>query len=218
MLDRRWVLGVVAVVLAAVPAVAEGAALVPGAPCVRLVPGEKTFALGGTGFTPGAFVRVTADGTFLGSIQADPTGNFADSFFGPNLASFRRTRQTFQIAADDSRGGVAPPVAVPVSRIGADLPDRARPRSRVRYRVFGFLTGQPVYLHIRRGGRTRGTYRIGTAAGACGDVQRRLRYMPLRRYSIGVYDYYFQHARRFDRAQPFVRLRISIIRTFRRVR
>lgn len=215
--DSRWALGAVAVVLAA-PAAAEGAALVPGAPCVRLVPGEKTFALGGTGFTPGAFVRVTADGTAVGSVQADPTGNFADVFFGPTLASIRRTRQTFQIAADDGRGGVAPPVAVPVTRVGVKLPDRARPRSRVRYRAFGFLTGQPVYLHIRRGARARGSYRIGTAAGPCGDVERRLRYMPLRRYSTGLYDYYFQHARRFDRAQPFVRLRISIFRTFRRVR
>jgi hypothetical protein len=182
---------------------------------VRQIPGAKSFPVQGAGFTPGAFVRVTADGQLVGSVQADAAGNINDALFPPPLSSSSRNQQTFQILADDGQGQVAGPVAALVTRVAVDMPHRARPRSRVRYRLYGFNPGQRVYLHVRRGGKTRGTFSMGTAAGPCGTVTKRLRYMPVTRYSTGAYDYYFGHTAKFNRSQQLYRVTISIIRTFR---
>ncbi len=206
---------VLVLVLAAlgVPASAQAAALVIP-PCSVSLPGERTIPITGSGYRPGSFVRLTADGQPFGSAQADAQGNVAAALFAPSFRSPRTTQQTFQVAADDGAGGTAAG-PMTVTRVGADLPQRARPTSRVRMRVFGFLPNRTVYLHIRRGGRTRGTFRIGTAAAPCGTASRRLRYMPLRRWSSGTYTYEFQQSRRFDRRKPRVQLRISIFRPVR---
>ena len=45
-----------------------------------------------------------------------------------------------------------------------------------------------------------------------GTTSRRLRSMPLRRYSSGAYTCEFQQSKRFDRRKPRVQLGISIIR------
>ena len=47
-------------------------------------------------------------------------------------------------------------------------PSTAKPRKKVRFRVFGFRPGERVYLHVRRGGKTKGRFSLGTAEGACG--------------------------------------------------
>jgi hypothetical protein len=201
-------------VLLAVPSAAQAAAItVP--PCARVLPAQKTIPISGTGFTPGSFIRVldAADNsTSLGNATADAAGNFNDLFFGPAFPNAETNQMTLNVSAVDSQGVASPPVPLQVVRITATLPDRARPTSRVRYRVFGFQTGKRVYLHIRRGGKTRGSFRISTAKGPCGIASRRLKYMPLRSWRTGTYDYYFQHTRRFDRRQPGVRLQISIVR------
>jgi Bacterial Ig domain len=199
--------------IVAVPATAHAAALTLP-PCVRYVPGAQTVPIQGTAFTPGAPVTINADGQPIDSATADAAGNFSGMFFAPSLSSPTRNRQTFQITAADSAGQTSPPVAVPVTRVTVKLPSRARPRKRVRYRVFGFGSGQRVYLHVRRGGRTRGSFRIGTARGACGNLTARQRFMPLRRFSTGTYEYHFQHARRFRPDATVVRLQVIITRTF----
>lgn len=212
---RRLAVGIAVLVPALAGAsVAEAATLtVPS--CVRQIPGAKTFPIQGGGFTPGSFVRVTADGQLVGSVQADAAGNVNDALFSPSLSSSTRNQQTFQIVADDGQGQAFGPVAVPVTRIKVDLPARAKPRSRVRYRLYGFNPGERVYLHVRRGGKTRGTFSMGTAAGPCGTITKRLRFMPVTRYSTGTYDYYFGHTAKYNRAAQIYRVKISIIRTFR---
>jgi hypothetical protein len=199
------------------PAVADAAAIV-APPCARTVLAEKTVPVQGTGFTPNSFVRLTSpDGKVsLGGAATDAAGSFSDVFFGSTLLpSVRSTKATVALVGTDSAGVAAAPLSLDVVRITADLPDRAKPRSRVRYRVLGFETGRTVYLHIRRGGKTRGTFKVGTAKGDCGIATRRMRYMPLRSYRTGRYDYYFQHTRKYDRTAPRVKLSISIIRRLR---
>ncbi len=197
----------------AVPASAQGATLVVP-PCSASLPGERTIPLAGSGFAPNSFVRLTADGQSFGTAQADAQGAFAQAFFSPSFRSLRTTQQTFQVAAEDGAGNTAAG-PMTVTRVGADLPQRARPASRVRMRVFGFQPGRAVYLHVRRGGRTRGSFRVGRAASPCGTTSRRLRYMPLRGYSTGTYTYEFQQSRSFRADQPRVQLRISIVRSVR---
>ena len=201
------------VALFLLPATAHGAALVT-LPCSASLPGQKSVPIQGSGFAPNSFVRLFADGQSYAGAQVDAAGNFADVFFAPTFRSIATTQQTFQVTADDGMGNTAA-APLQVTRVGAKLPDRSRPGNRVRMRVFGFQPGRVVYLHVRRGGRTRGTFRIGTAASPCGTASRRLRYMPLRRYTSGTYTYEFQQSRRFDRAKPRVQLRISVFRTVR---
>jgi hypothetical protein len=186
-------------------------------PCPRYVPGEATFPVAVTGFTPGSVVRfTTADGQLVGTGVTDPAGAFTGTLSAPALSG-NRTRQDVVVTASDLNGVTAPPLAVSVVRFTVSLPRRARPTSRVRFRALGFLTGSTVYLHVRRGGRTLGSYRIGTAEGPCGIAERRLRYMPLRRYRTGTYDYVFQPSARYERSVlPTFRSRIIIFRTFRR--
>lgn len=212
---HRLALAAVALIaVLAVPSAAQAAAITVPA-CARVLPGQRTIPISGTGFTAGSFIRVNdaanASST-LGSATADAAGAFNDLFYGPTFPSANTNRMTVNVSGVDDQGVASPPVPLQVVRITATLPDRARPTSRVRYRVYGFETGRRVYLHIRRGGKTRGSFRIATATGPCGIASRRLRYMPLRRWGTGTYDYYFQHTRRFDRSKPGVKLRISIVR------
>jgi hypothetical protein len=212
----RVAMATVGVGLAAVPAAAEAAAIV-AAPCSRAVLGQKTVPIQGTGFTPNSFVSIkTADGQTLGGAATDPAGNFADVFFGSTLfPSINSTKLTTQLVATDSAGVAAPAIPFQMVKITATVPEKARPGSRVTYRVLGFDTGKNVYLHVRRGGKTRGTFKIAKAKGDCGIATRRLRYMPLRSYRTGTYDYYFQHTKKFDRTAPGVKLSISIVRRIR---
>lgn len=203
------------------PAGASAATITSASPCPRVVPGvvERVLPLSGGGFTPNSAIRFTADDQPVGSAVADAAGNFAAPLFPPSFSSSRRNLQTFQIAAVDSAGVAAPAIAQAVVRLSVGLPSRSRPTRRVAFRAYGFDPGGAVYLHVRRGGRTRGSYRIGTADQPCGRASRRLRYMPLRRYSPGSYDYWFTQTPRYDRrAVPVVRARLTIFRTFRRPR
>ena len=200
--------------LLTVPAAAD-AATVAAPSCGRIVPGQPTIPLSGSGFTPGSAVTFrTADGQTLGSAVADAAGNAAVTVPGPALPGGVE-RRSLQLVGSDAAGLVSPAAPFDVVKITATLPDRARPTSRVRIRAYGFQTGRTVYLHVRRSGRTRGSFRLSRAGGACGIASRRLRYMPLRRYSAGTYEYVFQHTRRFDATAPGVLLRVSIIRRAR---
>lgn len=215
-MTRRLRLGTAAAVAGlglALPAAAPAATISTTQGCLRVVPGQPTFPVIANGFTPGAVVRVTADGRTIGSGIADAAGVWSSVLLAPLIADAARVTQTFLISATDTRGVVAPSIAVPATRLTARLPSRASPTHRVPYRAFGFEPRRSVFLHVRRGGRTRGTFRLGTARGACGAVARRMRFMPLRRWSTGAYEYWFTQSTRFARdAEPAVALRVLIVR------
>ena len=213
-MHRLLTLTALAVLAPLTAASTAGAAAIAVPACSVSLPGQRTVNLQGSGFAPNAVVRLAADGQQFGSVTADAAGNVADALLPPAFSSLSRNMQTFALTGDDGAGNTAT-ADLRVTRVTATLPNRARPTSRVRYRVFGFAPGRTVYLHVRRGGRTRGSFRIGTAAAPCGTASRRLRYMPVRRFSTGTYEYWFQLSRRFDRTQPSVRLRIAITRRVR---
>jgi hypothetical protein len=205
-----------AVLAVAVPA--EAATVAPTAECVRFVPGVASLGVTASGFPAGASLTFKADGAVVGSGQADGAGNFSNAqspFLPPIFSSLDRNLQTFQLTAEDGAGTVAGPVPLQLVRVVVELPSRARPARRVRYRVFGFVTGQRVYLHVRRRGRTLGRFSLGVASGPCGRTSKRMRFMPLERYRTGTYDYFFSHSRRFSRARALYGGRVTITRTVR---
>ena len=212
--------------LAAAVAVAAGLALAPAAgaatvgsrlPCVRVIPGVNSFPVTAAGFPAGATLTFKADGSPVGSGQADAAGSFDNLFepFPPPSLPFGTNLRTYELTAEDGQGTVAGPVPVPVVRVSVVLPARANPARRVRYRVYGFEAGKPVYLHVRRNGTTRGRFSLGTTAGPCGTLTKRMRFMPLRRYRTGTYGYYFSHSRQFDEDAVIFAGKVSIYRTFR---
>jgi hypothetical protein len=204
-----------AAALAAVPA-AQAATVASEVPCVRYVPGVKSFPVSASGFAPGAFLSFKAGQDTIGSGQADGTGAFdnaADPFSPPSIP-LNRNKVTVQLTADDGNGTVAGPVPVSVTRITVALPDHAKPRQRVRFRVFGFVPGKPVYLHVRRNNRTKGRFSLGRAAGACGLVTKRMRFMPLSSYRTGTYRYAFSQSKRYDRSKVLAGGKVTIYETF----
>jgi len=187
--------------------------VVTGAPCARLVAGERTVRVAAAGFTPGALVTVRAGDQTLASGVADASGTLAATGLAPSPPAGRATAE-FPVTASDDRGVVAPERSLTVTRLEVTLPRRARPTSRVLYRARGFVPARTVYLHIRRGGRTLGRFGLGRARGACGDTSRRLRYMPLRSYRSGTYTYAFSHSRTYRRSQTIYALSVSVTRRF----
>jgi hypothetical protein len=216
----RRTLALVPVVAAAgaLAAPAQSATVGSPAPCVRIISNLKTFPVIADGFAPGAFLNFKVDGSSIGSGQADPAGHFdnsGDPFFPPALPSNRDIR-TFQLTADDGAGLVAGPVPVTVSNVVVRAPANAKPSKRVRFRVFGFLANQRVYLHIRRNGKTKGRFSLGRTNAPCGRVTKKMRFMPLRHWRFGTYRYYFSHSKRFDRDQVIYAARVRLYRTFSR--
>jgi hypothetical protein len=187
-----------AAALAAGPAVAQAApAVSPGASCV----GSFGHALGAiplvaSGFPAGAPITFEADGVPIKTATAGANG--AVSTFAPPL-SFNGKRKTFSLTAV-SGAVTTPPVPMLVTHIGVvTKPAHTKPTNRVRFSAFGFFPGKRVYLFIRRHGRTLGRFSLGKARGACGDVNKRMRFMPLRHFSAGAYQYWFSYKRKFDK-------------------
>jgi hypothetical protein len=199
---------------------AEAATVATPAQCVRIVPGLQTFPVQASGFTPGSTITFTSDGQFLGSGTADQAGGFDNSAtpFDPPLLPANKNTTTVQLAATDSAGLAAAAIPVPVSRVIVTAPAHVKPPTKkVRFRVFGFLAGKKVYLHIRRGGKTKGRFSLGRTKGPCGLVSKRMRFMPLKRYSTGTYEYFFSHSKKFKKSKVIFGGKVSITRTFKSV-
>jgi hypothetical protein len=212
---RRTLALVPAAIVAALIATtgAQAATVSTTVACVRVLPGVPSFPVVGDGFAPGAFLSFRADDQTIGSGPADGAGHFQGAFSPPFLPSGRDLK-TFQLTADDGNGTVAGPVAVPVSNVVVRAPANSTPRKRVRFRVFGFLADQRVYLHVRRNGKTKGRFSLGRTSAPCGTVAKNMRFMPLRHYRFGTYRYYFSHSRRFSKKQAIYSLRVRIFPTY----
>ncbi len=211
---RPVLLGIAAAVVSlAAPAVASAATVVPGQKCARS--GTRSFGLLTSGWLPGSPLTIKLSAGYAGTATADAAGNYGTAG-SPLVAPYlsKPGVKTFKLTVTDGTT-VAGPVKAKVVRRGVRVPSTAKPSSLVRYRAYGFPSHQRLYLHVRRGGRTRGSFRIGRAGGACGLVARKLRYMPLRHWSTGSYDYWFSNTRSYRKAKTLYGYRINIYRRLR---
>jgi hypothetical protein len=172
-------------------------AVAPGASCV----GSFAHTLGAipllaSRFPANAPVTFEANGVPIKTATASAAGTVNTFALPP---SFNGKRKTFQLTAVS--GSVsAGPVPMRVTKIGVTTkPAHTKPTNKVRFSAFGFFPGKRVYLFIRRHGRTLGRFSLGKARGACGDVTKRMRFMPLRHFSAGAYQYWFSYKGRFDK-------------------
>jgi hypothetical protein len=190
------------------PAAASAATVAPTAHCV--LDGQRNLSVASSGWTPGEPLTFALDGKSLGTGTADALGTFsnaADPFAAPLLTGDPVRRFTLTAA---NATGVQASAPVKVVHRTVAVPKRARPSRRVRYRAYGFPHGKRLYLHVRRGKRTLGRFVLGRPHGACGVVGKRLRYMPLRHWSSGTYDYWFSNQRHFKRSRALFGYRIRI--------
>jgi hypothetical protein len=191
------------------PAAASAGTLVPSQPCV--LDGGPNLAVTTSGWFPHDPLHFALGGRAIGIGVADEAGGWSNleaPFQTPVLTGRRPIRNLTITAANNIGWHVDAHVKV-VHRT-VSVPNRARPGKRVRYRAYGFPRGKRLYLHIRQGKRTLGRFMIGRAHGACGVVSRRLRYMPLKHWSTGSYDFWYSNRRHFKRSRALYGYRIRI--------
>jgi hypothetical protein len=121
--------------------------------------------------------------------------------------------KAFSLTATDGTLS-ATPKSVLVTHVGVKLPTHLRPTRKARWRAYGFIPRRRVYLFVRRHGHTLGRFSLGKAKGACGDVSKRMRGMPLRHYTTGHYQFWFAQSKRYSKRTRIVGYDITIFRTF----
>jgi hypothetical protein len=214
--SRRTALGGAALfIVLAAPATASAAPVVaPTVQCARYIPGVNTMGVTAAGFTPNAAVAFSINGSPVPGGTTTPAGAYATpptALFAPPQPS--KNVQTVTLSASDA-GGLTASRTMKVVKLGVVVPDRAKPSRRVKYRVFGFQPGKRVYLFVRRGGKTKGRFTIGKPKGDCGTLTKKLRYMPLRHWSTGNYEYWYTQNRKYSKQTRIYGYRLNIFKTF----
>jgi hypothetical protein len=216
----RLILAAAATAILAVAAPA-GAATITAPPCVLTVDSVGDVPLVGTGFTPGALVNIARASstsptpTPFTTAMADAAGNFATTASAPPFNPFSRKLQTFQVGAADSLN----PANVATTsfqqvRAGYEFkPSSGRPSRIVTHTARGFRPGKNTWLHLRFGGRTIRTVKLGKATAPCGIVTKRLPLLPARSRR-GTWRYYVDQKQAYSattRPQATSGLRITTV-------
>jgi hypothetical protein len=199
--------------IAAPPSAVAAPAVAPSTPCVRYVgttPPAATLGVVSSGWAANTPLTFTLKGRAVGSGTTDAAGAFstgAEPFTPPEP---RGNLQTVPLTAADGAGVVAT-TQVRLVRLIVTVPDgRHKPSDKVKYRAFGFAPGKRLYLFIRRGHKTKGRFLLGRTQGDCGLLTKRMRFMPLRKYSPGLYEFWFSHSKRYSNQTRIYRYTIEI--------
>jgi hypothetical protein len=215
--SRRLALGGAALLLSvAAPSAALAAPTVSSsAPCVRYIgtiPAQPTLGVAATGWGAVTPLTFSLGKTTLGTGTTDETGSFATStpFTPPEP---KGNLQTMTLTAADGNGGTATS-KVQVVRLIVTVPGgRHAPSAKVKYRAFGFMPHKKLYLFVRRGNKTKGRFVLGKPKGACGLLTTKMRFMPLKKYSAGVYEFWFSHSKTYSKATRIYSYKIQITRS-----
>jgi hypothetical protein len=201
------------------PAAASAAPVVaPTVPCVRYVgtvPPAATLGVASSGWTAGASLTFKVGEQTVGNGAADTTGAFSTGAtpFTPPMPEGNLLSTT--LTAVDNATGASATAPLQVVRLTVAVPDRAKPSQKVRYRAFGFQPGKRLYLHVRRGSKTKGRFMLGKPSGECGRLTKRLRYMPLKRWSTGTYQFWYSQDKRYSKQTRIYGYSINIFKTFK---
>jgi hypothetical protein len=201
-----------AVLSLAAPAVARGASVsvLPQKPCYRS--GEQLL-FSGTGYSASAGVRVTSNGSQVGSLPTNPQGGFS----GVLTVGLHSGEQVKTYAATD-RNNPALTASLPlrVSALDVDVsPHSGRPGRRLRLTARGFTSSNALYAHVVRG-RFRRTVRVGDLKGPCHTKKARKRVFS-RGTRAGSYIVQFDGKRRYrKKTKVKVRFRVFVFKRSRR--
>src|SRR3954447_9425688 len=196
-----------ALLLAVVPAAAAwGASIKPSSTCTRWIPsvgGEGIIGILGSGWRPGE--GTTEIGYSTGRLGfATPAGDGTLAVRIPVRTSFRApsvVQGNYGVYARDvADPNVFAETRVDVVKITVDTPKTARPRSKVKFRFYGFPNNRRIWAHYSYGGKRRALTDMGRTKGACGKVSKTQRYLPAKvRY--GKWYVYYANTRSFAKAK-----------------
>jgi hypothetical protein len=215
---RRLALGGAALLLSVVaPANALAAPAVSAkTPCIRYIgtnPPAPTLGVTATGWTAVAPLTFSLGSQAVGTATTDAAGTFdtGNAQFTPPEP--KGNLQTMTLTAADGAGGTATS-KVQVVRLIVTVPGgRHMPSAKVKYRAFGFVPHKKLYLFVRRGNKTKGRFVLGKPKGACGLLTTRMRFMPLKQYSAGVYEFWFSHSKTYSKATRIYSYKIQITKS-----
>ena len=215
---RRTALGSAALLtVLAAPASASAAPVVATTvPCVRFVDLDPSAAVSAlatlgvstSGWSASTPLSFTVDGEPVGTGRADNLGayNNQGGLFKPPEP--KGNLQTSTLAVNGAAS-----TQFKIVRLTVQVPARAKPSKRVKYRVFGFQPGKRVYLFVRRGGKTKGRFTLGKPKGDCGTLTKKLRYMPLKRWRTGTYEYWYTQERKYSKSTRIYGYKLNIFKT-----
>jgi hypothetical protein len=128
----------------------------------------------GTGFTPGAPIDFSIDGTSLGQLPADATGIVAADV---TLGAMKGAR-THTLTATDM-GNPALTVSKPYTGTTLHIdvtPKHAKAGKKLRVKGYGLLAGKKVYMHVRGPHHYKSDTKVARAKGPCGTfkIHRRI--------------------------------------------
>jgi hypothetical protein len=216
--SRRLALGGAVLLLSAVaPASALAAPTVASSvPCVRYIgtnPPAPTLGVSASGWSALTPLTFTLGSASLGTGTTDATGAFSTGGSPFTPPEPKGNLQTMTLTAADATGAQAT-AKVRVVRLIVTVPGgKHKPSARVKYRAFGFAPGKKLYLFVRRGNKTKGRFTLGKPHGDCGLLTAKMRFMPLKRYSAGVYEFWFSHSKVYSRATRIYSYKIAITRS-----
>jgi hypothetical protein len=209
------ILAVLTAALAA-PGAAGAATFYPLHQCYRSVgpDSRETVGIIAGGFTPGAEVSVTVDGTTLPtSANADQNGNVFGSVLAPYQAKGERP---FAVTLTETQ---LPENSVTqqsrIAALDARLkPRRARPSTHVQFLGRGFTDNDAIYGHYVRAGKLRRTVLLDRPGGPCGRLDVTRRQIPVRRPAVGRWTLQIDNQRAYSEkpSTVFVRLAITVKR------
>ncbi|HEY6780137.1 MAG TPA: hypothetical protein VI111_04240 [Thermoleophilaceae bacterium] len=155
-----------AVIVLTASAAASAATLVisPSKSCYR---SGESFSMSATGFTPGAPVNVTVNGsTLMGSpLTADAAGGIGSGLtLGQRTGEQRKTLVT----TDATNQALTASATLLVSAVSVNVkPKNGAAGRKVKIGARGFTTGKTLYAHISKGHKLIANVRIGKLKGAC---------------------------------------------------
>jgi hypothetical protein len=181
----------------ALPAGASAATL-------SVVPTKRCYSHGesvnliGTGFSPLDSARITRDGSLVGALDTDGLGAFNGIL---TLAQNTGRKTKTYTATDGANPALTASDQITVSSVRVGL----RPASGAPGRVMtitarGFTTGAKLWAHVVKG-RSKRNIKLGSLAGACGNLETRRRLLP-RDAALGVHRIQFDTFRRYDPDRP----------------
>jgi hypothetical protein len=100
-------------------------------------------------------------------------------------------------------------------RLTAKTPGKARPSSRVTYKLYGFPNKKRVWAHYVFKHKRRATTYMGRASKTCGTLKKRQRYLPARVH-YGSWRVYFSNHKRFSTKNFILRGEFTVYRVYRR--
>jgi len=144
------------------------------------------------GFSPNAMVSLTSTGLPPVKVATDATGSFAASFPPPpstDLLKRPRSREFGITATEDANPANTATATSRVAPLAFATDKGAKsPKVKRSWYFTGWEVGKPIYAHFRFGGRTKGTYKFGTATGPCGEYKRRAPGIAIKgRVSVGTW-------------------------------